>query len=48
LLVAYVLIDINILFLPNIPFILFLLTAGITIISGLQYIYRGLKLTHAN
>jgi len=48
LLVAYVLIDIKFSFLPDIPFILFLLTAGITIVSGLQYIYRGLKLTHAN
>jgi len=48
MLVAYVLIDIKFSFLPDIPFILFLLTAGITIVSGLQYIYRGLKLTHAN
>jgi cardiolipin synthase len=47
LLIAYILIDINLLFLPDIPHFFFLLTAGITILSGLHYIYRGMKLTHA-
>jgi cardiolipin synthase len=47
LLIAYVLIDINLLFLPDIPRPLLWLTSGITILSGLHYIYRGLKLTHA-
>lgn len=47
LLIAYILIDINLLFLPDIPPLLLWATAGITILSGLHYIYRGLKLTHA-
>jgi cardiolipin synthase (CMP-forming) len=48
MLIAYILFDINVLFLPDIPHILLLATAGITILSGLHYIYRGLKLTHVN
>lgn len=47
-LVAYILLDINLLFLPEIPRALFFLTAAITIISGLQYIFRGLNLSHAD
>ena len=47
LLIAYILIDINILYLPDIPLSFFLITAGVTILSGLHYIYRGLTLTHA-
>ena len=47
MLIAYILLDINVLFLPGIPSILFFLTAAITIVSGLQYIFRGLKLSHA-
>jgi cardiolipin synthase (CMP-forming) len=48
LLIAYVLININLLILPDMPKIMLWLTAGITILSGLHYIYRGLKLTHAD
>ena len=47
MLVAYILLDINLLFLPEIPSVLFFLTAAITIVSGLQYIFKGLKLSHA-
>jgi cardiolipin synthase len=47
ILVAYVLIDNNLFFLPDMPCLLLWMTAGITILSGLHYIYRGLKLTHA-
>lgn len=47
LLIAYILIDINLLFLPDMPPLFLWATAGITILSGLHYIYRGLKLTHA-
>ncbi|MEW6417335.1 MAG: CDP-alcohol phosphatidyltransferase family protein [Nitrospirota bacterium] len=47
ILIAYVLINSNLFFLPDIPRLLLWMTAGITILSGLHYIYRGLKLTHA-
>lgn len=47
ILIAYVLIDINLVFLPDIPRLLLWTTALLTILSGLHYIYRGLKLTHA-
>ncbi len=47
ILLCYVLLDINIGSLPDIDFILIWATAVLTIISGLHYIYRGLKLTHA-
>ncbi|MDP2755758.1 MAG: CDP-alcohol phosphatidyltransferase family protein [Nitrospirota bacterium] len=47
MLVAYVLIHINLPSLPDLPPLLLWVTAGITIVSGLHYIYRGLKLTHA-
>ena len=47
ILIAYVLIDINLPFLPDIPRLLLWTTALLTILSGLHYIYRGLKLTHA-
>lgn len=47
LLVAYILIDINLLVLPDIPGFVFQLTAAVTILSGLHYVYRGLNLTHA-
>jgi len=45
--IAYILIDNNFLFLPDMPQLLLWITSGITILSGLHYIYRGLKLTHA-
>ncbi|MEW6585009.1 MAG: CDP-alcohol phosphatidyltransferase family protein [Nitrospirota bacterium] len=48
LLIAYVLVDINVLSLPDIPLSFFLTTAAITVLSGLHYIYRGLILTHAD
>lgn len=48
ILIAYVLIDIDVNLLPDIPRMLLWMTAGITILSGLHYIYRGLKLTHAD
>lgn len=47
MLIAYVLIDNNFLLLPDMPRLLLWITSGITILSGLHYIYRGLKLTHA-
>jgi cardiolipin synthase len=47
LLIAYILIYIN-RFLPNLPPVFLFLTAGITILSGLHYIYRGLKVSHAD
>ncbi|MEW6213857.1 MAG: CDP-alcohol phosphatidyltransferase family protein [Nitrospirota bacterium] len=47
ILIVYVLMDINLLSLPDISRLLQWTTAGLTIFSGLHYIYRGLKLTHA-
>lgn len=44
---AYVLININLSSPRPIPDILLFLTAAITAISGLQYIYKGFKLTNA-
>jgi cardiolipin synthase len=45
--IAYVLIGMNFTFMPGIRQVLQLMTAGITIFSGLHYIYNRLKLTHA-
>ena len=44
---AYVLLQINVSSLPPMPSSFFLLTAAVTCLSGLQYIYRGFKTTHA-
>lgn len=44
--IAYVLIDVHFP-LPEIHLVLQWITAGFTIISGLHYIYKGLKLSHA-
>ncbi|TAL26485.1 MAG: CDP-alcohol phosphatidyltransferase family protein [Nitrospirae bacterium] len=44
---CYVLLTVNIVSLPEMPDALVSATAALTIISGLHYIYRGLKLTHA-
>lgn len=44
---CYVLLTVNIVSLPRMPDVLIVATAALTIISGLHYIYRGLKLTHA-
>jgi len=43
LFVAYILLDINLHFLPDDPPLLLWLTAGITILSGFDYLYRGLS-----
>jgi cardiolipin synthase len=45
--IAYVLIEMNFLSISVIHNILRWVTAGVTITSGLHYIYRGLKPTHA-
>jgi cardiolipin synthase (CMP-forming) len=47
LLIAYVLININFCISRDLPGILLWITTGITILSGLHYIYKGLKLAHA-
>jgi len=46
-LIAYVLINSNFHILPENPSLLLWITAGITILSGLHYIYRGMKISHA-
>lgn len=46
LLIAYILININLPLLPDIAHTLFFLTAGVSILSALQYMYRGLRITH--
>ena len=46
LLIAYVLTYVNGV-LPNMPRGVLFFTAGITIVSGLHYIYKGLKISHA-
>ena len=48
LLIAYVLVNINLSISRNLPSLFLWITSGITILSGLHYIYRGLKLTHAD
>lgn len=45
--IAYVLIGMNLTFLPEIYQVLQFMTAGLTILSGFHYIYKGLKLAHA-
>jgi cardiolipin synthase len=45
--IAYVLLNLNYFSLPSIYPVFKWITAGFTIISGLHYIYRGLKLTYA-
>jgi cardiolipin synthase len=47
LLIAYILLYINQI-VPDMPRVFLLLTAGITIFSGLHYVYRGLKVPHAD
>jgi phosphatidylglycerophosphate synthase len=47
LLLAYVLLSITYTALPPVHNAFIMLTAGLTAISGLQYIYKGLKLTNA-
>lgn len=45
--IAYVLVGMNFTFMPELKHTFQLATAGITILSGLHYVYKGLKLTHA-
>ncbi len=45
--IAYVLMHINFSSLPPLPFSFLLLTAAATAASGLQYVYKGFKLTDA-
>jgi cardiolipin synthase len=47
-LIAYVLVDINFHILSDTPPLLLWITAGITIVSGLHYIYRGMQVSHAH
>lgn len=44
---AYILLGVNLPSLPPIPDVFLLLTAAVTALSGLQYIYKGLTLTNA-
>jgi cardiolipin synthase len=44
---AYILLKINVASLPSLPGPFFLVTAAVTALSGLQYIYKGFKLTNA-
>jgi cardiolipin synthase len=44
---AYILLRINVVSLPSLPGPFFLATAAVTALSGLQYIYKGFKLTNA-
>jgi cardiolipin synthase len=45
--IAYVLMNMTFFSLPSLYPVIQWITAGITIISGIHYIYRGLKLTYA-
>ena len=47
ILIAYVLVKINFNFFPEVSSSLFVITAAVTILSGLDYVFRGLKQTHA-
>ncbi len=46
ILLAYVLLSISVPAVPPAPDFLVILTAALTAVSGIQYIYNGLKLTH--
>jgi cardiolipin synthase len=47
LFIAYILININLRILSHTPRIFLMATIGITILSGLHYIYRGMTISHA-
>jgi len=47
LLLAYILLSVAVPSVPAVPRVIFLFTAVITSASGLQYVYKGLRLTHA-
>ncbi len=44
---TYILLKINMASLPSLPGLFFIATAAVTALSGLQYIYKGFKLTNA-
>jgi len=46
IILAYILLGINVVSLPSLPRSFMLVTAAVTAISGLQYIYKGFKLTN--
>jgi cardiolipin synthase (CMP-forming) len=46
-LIAYILIDINLPVLPDISNTFFIITAGVSILSAMHYMYRGLRIAHA-
>jgi cardiolipin synthase len=48
LLIAYILININLPLLPEIAHPFFFMTAGVSILSALHYMYRGFRITHVN
>lgn len=48
ILLAYVLLSISVPSVPPVPGFLVVLTAALTAVSGIQYLYRGLKLTHGD
>lgn len=48
LLIAYILININLSVLPDISNAFFIITAGVSILSAMHYMFRGIRLTHAD
>jgi cardiolipin synthase len=48
IILAYILCRINFAALPPVPTLLLFLTAAVTAVSGLQYIYNGLKIANAS
>ncbi len=48
LLIAFILLGINFPSLPGIPYAFFIATAAVSILSALQYMYRGLRIAHGD
>ena len=48
IILAYVLLTVNMISLPPVHDIFFIVSAALTAVSGLQYIYKGFKLTNAH
>jgi len=48
IILAYILLKINIISLPPVHSLFFIFSAAITALSGLQYIYKGFRLTNAS